>query len=858
MNIDLTLPDSGSPHAFVPGQLIAGRFAVVRFIARGGMGQVYEVEDRFLQNVHVALKTIAPEFAGDEASTRRFEQEVLLARKVTHPNLCPIYDIARASDPPPPFLFLTMKLLAGQTLSARLNQPGLIPPDEAVSIFTQLAAGLAALHAAGVIHRDIKPNNVMLDRSGPELCVCIMDFGLARLHDNDATLNGMQVSIYAGTPGYMAPEVLAGQGPSQAADLFALGVLMHRVLTGERPRFSSLTLAAEPTEALDRAPVPARFVHAVKEFLSNDPSRRAEAFAQLLAHSPQSSGAAARPLSRRQFAVGSALAAASIAGLAGWKWTGLYDLLHPLPAKRFVALVGWPAASDPRLAPAVSAVVDAIGSELARAEAFDRNLFVIPRHVGSDVASLAQIDTLRESVGANLVLSASAALAGDEVQLFLRVLDPATPRTLRERSIAVRLEDQLALPQRAVRAAASLLNIAKLELDDQRSAIGTSNSQAYAAFQKAEGLLAQQNDAGVEASIEPYKQAIDLDPGYALANARLARAYFRLYILHRNPGNLVLARSNCQAALAKQPSLVEGRLAFAQVLEWSGDKPGALREISAALAADPRNPLTLLLQGQEFTRLNRWSDAEDSFARLKAIRPNFWLAYEELGVALSDEPRYAQAAQEFRAAAILGARRTLPWGNLSAVLLAVGDIAGAADAARKCLALGPDAVGASRMAAVLRCQGKAGEALSFALKAVAINSDDAGNWMDLADTYALQKKHQPAERDAWEKSVQLLEDLVHTNDSDGPTWMSLALAQARTNRAEACIRSLTFADNNFAGDLDSQLMKLRILVLLGRLDDAFATASACLRRGATAFQFQCMPDMDALRKDSRFTALLPV
>src|SRR5579862_2194437 len=156
-------PYSSPSGRFEPGQMIAGRFAVVRFIDRGGMGEVYEVEDRFLQSVHVALKVILPQIAGDSGSSHRFEQEVLLARKVIHPNLCPIYDISRCEDPAPPFLFLTMKLLSGETLASRLQKSLPFTRSETISIFRQMIAGVAAIHAAGIVHRDIKPKNVMLD-----------------------------------------------------------------------------------------------------------------------------------------------------------------------------------------------------------------------------------------------------------------------------------------------------------------------------------------------------------------------------------------------------------------------------------------------------------------------------------------------------------------------------------------------------------------------------------------------------------------------------------------------------------------------------------------------------------------------
>src|ERR1700723_793953 len=235
------------PGRFQAGQLIADRFAIVRFIARGGMGEVYEARDQFLQAAGVALKIIRPEIAADATASARFQQEVVLARKVVHSNLCPIYEIFRCDQPAPPFLFLSMRLLQGQTLYARFQESGKLEPGEALNICNQLLAGVAALHAGGIIHRDLKPNNVMLetDSSGPH--VSIMAFGLARPQDSEHTLFGS--GVIAGTPGYMAPEMLRGERPTKATDLFALGIVLHQVLTGERPPASEggLSLASSPS-----------------------------------------------------------------------------------------------------------------------------------------------------------------------------------------------------------------------------------------------------------------------------------------------------------------------------------------------------------------------------------------------------------------------------------------------------------------------------------------------------------------------------------------------------------------------------------------------------------------------------------
>jgi serine/threonine protein kinase/Tol biopolymer transport system component len=264
---------------FQPTQLIANRFLVVRFIARGGMGEVYEAKDQFLQGASIALKIIRPEIAADAASASRFEQEVILARKVVHPNLCPIYEIFHCEQPAPPFLLLTMRLLHGETLYDRLSAAKNPEPSEAVEICNQLLSGVAALHAGGIIHRDLKPNNVMLERDGQRLNVSIMDFGLARLHEAENTLLG--TGMIAGTPGYMAPELLRGERPTKATDLFALGVVLHQVLTGERPVASEKGLSVTPSPALRSANAPAALVQAVESFLSPDPASRYIAFERI-------------------------------------------------------------------------------------------------------------------------------------------------------------------------------------------------------------------------------------------------------------------------------------------------------------------------------------------------------------------------------------------------------------------------------------------------------------------------------------------------------------------------------------------------------------------------------------------------
>ncbi|MBV8672023.1 MAG: serine/threonine protein kinase, partial [Acidobacteriaceae bacterium] len=339
------------------GLVLNKRFVIVSFIAKGGMGEVYEAEDKLLHGSHIALKTILPEIAKDPGLQRRFEHEVLAAREVVHPNLCPIYHIERCDDPPLGFLFLTMKFLPGETLRARLKRSGPLPKEEGLAVASQMAGGLAAIHAARIVHRDIKSTNVMLDGSGNDLRVWITDFGLARALKADPTFAG-QIML-AGTPGYIAPELYRGQPASRASDLFAFGVVLHEVFTGERPPEKTDGSTVTPGTRLSAASVPPVCAELIKGCLDDDPSRRCLAFDRAL--EPLGLKRHERKKwTRRQFA-GMAAAAACSFTAAGWfERDPLYNVAHPLPQKRFVALLPWPKPSNSDVTPMLTGVLSAI------------------------------------------------------------------------------------------------------------------------------------------------------------------------------------------------------------------------------------------------------------------------------------------------------------------------------------------------------------------------------------------------------------------------------------------------------------------------------------------------------------------
>src|SRR4051812_4670620 len=204
---------------FAPGVLLAGRYRIVAALGKGGMGEVYRADDLTLGQ-SVALKFLPAELARDPERLARFRAEVRIARQVSHPHVCRVYDVGEADGQP----FLTMEYVDGEDLAALLRRIGRLPEEKGVELARQLCLGLAAAHERGVIHRDLKPANVMIDARGQ---VRLTDFGLAAA--------GAVEDVRSGTPAYQAPEQLAGREVTARSDLFALGLVLYEMFTGRRP-----------------------------------------------------------------------------------------------------------------------------------------------------------------------------------------------------------------------------------------------------------------------------------------------------------------------------------------------------------------------------------------------------------------------------------------------------------------------------------------------------------------------------------------------------------------------------------------------------------------------------------------------
>jgi tetratricopeptide (TPR) repeat protein/TolB-like protein len=534
--------------------LVAGRFRVARFLARGGVGEVYEAEDTLL-HAHVALKTLRAHVADEPDVLERFRREILFARRVTHPNVCRVFDVfehAPADARQPPLIVFTMELLEGETLAERIRQRGALPTAEARDVVVQVAAALTAAHQAGVVHRDLKSANVMLVPStGGTERVVVTDFGLAR-----ATQAGEEASAtaMAGTSAYMAPEQVEGGSITPAADIYALGVVMYEMTTGRRP-FEGPTPAAVALARLQRpAPSPRNVVpdvdpgweRSILRCLERDPADRfasAAAVAASLGEPAAPAPAMTRPRRRTWTAAAAGtlalvVLAASIPALRSPQAGS--DATPPAPAppaRRSIAVLGFQSMSGHAESAWLSV---ALSQMLATELSGIAGVRILPaENVASMKVDLALSDAdslgsqtlarIRAHSGADLVVLGSYMSAGHTdapLRVDLRMQDTAVGETLASFAETGTEAGLTGLVGRCgLRLRALLRGGAPESRGIPRRAALPASPEAARSY--AQGLQ-KLNIFDPRGAIGEFEHAVQVEPGFAMARVRLSEAWSML------------------------------------------------------------------------------------------------------------------------------------------------------------------------------------------------------------------------------------------------------------------------------------------------------------------------------------------
>ena len=509
-----------------PGTVLESRFRIVRMLGRGGMGEVYEAVDVAL-GARVALKTVRLDQGSSEGRLQRFRREILLARKITHPNVCRVFEL-HVGGPGEPPLFLSMELLEGETLAERLRREGPIAEPAATELLSQVAAGLAAAHREGVLHRDLKPSNVMLVpvHGGGERAV-VTDFGIAQAMDGRqgaTTWDGP-----AGTPAYMAPEQVTGWELTPATDLYSLGVLMIETTTGMLPSPSRTPADGASSEAVSAPGPEGRNARASRRWrqlsgrcLATDPARRPQSVEAFLRELGGEAHRRPRP-SIRLLAAVALLGALVVAMVVTVRRPAVTRRTGPLTV---VVADLENATGDPQLDSLSGLLVTSLEQSHALTVLTRASLLDELRDLGQGPTGRIDEPLGREvarRTGAGLLLVGTISRFDETYAIDLRALDPAARGylfTLREKGAGkASIPDLLdrvsegvrrSISEPADRVKASQVRIAEAV---------TSNLEAYRAFYDG-GQLEGQGRYGE--ALASYRKAVALDPAFAIAHLTIA------------------------------------------------------------------------------------------------------------------------------------------------------------------------------------------------------------------------------------------------------------------------------------------------------------------------------------------------
>jgi TolB-like protein/Tfp pilus assembly protein PilF len=604
----------GTAKRLVPGNQL-GPFRIETWLGAGGMGEVYRGYDTKLQRA-VAIKVLPDFFAQDPDRLARFEEEARALAALNHPHVGAIYGLEESAG----VAALVLELVEGPTLAERLAA-GPLPYDEVARIARQLAEGLDAAHKRGIVHRDLKPGNIKITPDGN---VKILDFGLAKTvgspsgsaltpstaSPRDAT----QCGVVLGTLGYMSPEQARGQPVDKRTDIWAYGCVLFE-MCAQHPPFAGATvtdaltaLDREPAWELLRAETPANIVRVLRRCLTKDPKLRLGDIGEArIALERTGPGATSR---RRRFTFAVAIPMVAIAGSAAWLFVRnrppSVSTLAVLPFTRTSA--GEPSDLGDGLHEDVIAALGQIDSQrlrvLARRSTMAHALAgmsagQIGRKLGADYL----VEGVIDEHGANWRFTFTVVNVRDEGQVSSKpfVYDRSTlPYLQTELARAIAQQIQLQLSARQDQA---------LVRRQPR------HPQAYEHYLRGRTLWAKTSKDALLAAIDAYKQAIALDPNYALAYAGLAEAYSVLPITSDVPSRAV-------AGLAREAATQAVRA------------DGLLAEAHAALG------------WQEFWLGWDWPSAEISLRRATVLDPNYASAHRQLGHVLSNAGRYSEALTE--------------------------------------------------------------------------------------------------------------------------------------------------------------------------------------------------------------------
>src|SRR5947208_139020 len=846
------------------------------------MGMVYRALDTKLERL-VALKFLPDQVAASKTDKERFLREARTASSLDHPNIGVIHGIEETADGR---TYIVMAFYEGETLARKISA-GPLPLGDAVDIAIQTARGLADAHARAVIHRDIKPSNIILTQ---QRIAKIVDFGLARVN---SSADSTQTLGTAGTIGYMSPEQTMGKPVDQRTDIWALGVVIAEMTTGRSP-FLRDSAAATIIAILNEAPtlpdeIPLELRRIICRALSKEAATRYPTSREMLAdleafrtHIDPESAKAALPRS----AVNDAAFRESVQQASRQMWLPattrtqksfwllgsviatavLVALLLLIPAVRdgiaglfvrheeHIAVLPFEnVGGDPANEAVSEGLMDSLSSRLTNLDVDQQSVWVVP---ASEIRRLKIVDpgaALRE-LGATMVVKGSIAREGGDVRLTVNLIDTKSLRQVGSAALEDRAGDLATLQDEAVSRLARLMHI-NVTAEMLRSTGGSVVPAAYEQYLKALGYVQRYDKPGNLASaIAALEIAVKTDPRFALGFAELGEAYRLKYVTEVNPKWIDEAMANCQKAAQLDDHIPAVFVTLGRLHDSTGKHDLAVQEFQHALQLNARDADALSGVAHAYENAGRVQDAEATFKKAAALRPDSWVSYNDLGLFYDRQNRYPESIAALQKAIELTPDNAQVYLNLGAVYTDTGDaklVPSAEQALRKSIELTPSYPAYANLGQLYYLEKRYAESASMTEKALQLNDNNYLVWNNLVAAYEWLKENDKAAT-ARARTIELAEKSAKLNPQDALAQAKLASLYARQNVREKAMARIQTAlalspdDPGILGDIATAFE------YLGDRRQAIQYAQRAIQKGYPFEQFANDPDMQSLILDPNF------
>ncbi|MGC1385572.1 MAG: tetratricopeptide repeat protein [Candidatus Acidiferrales bacterium] len=872
-----------------PGSDFGPRYRIDSLLGQGGMGRVYKAYDKELDRT-VAIKVVREGAISQGDALKRFKQELVLASKISHKNILRIHDMGTVGT----LRFISMAYVDGKDLQHVIKDNPKMPLDRTLNFAKQIADALAAAHAEGVVHRDLKPQNLLVDKND-QIYVC--DFGLAKSFEEGA-IGMTRTGAFLGTPRYMSPEQVEGKPVDNRADLYAFGLILYEMVVGDVPFTGDSTLKVmyQRIQEKPKSPkvlkpdLPNWIVRIIMRCLERDPADRYQNAYEILADiqgSTSGSGVSRAGFSR----IGSDTQSVIIqlprfterkwipitAGvvvllailfaippirhlLPGFRSTngssgaGGVSGIPPILSGKFVAVLPFRVLGDEQ---GLGYIAEGLNESLTAKLFQIKDLKLAP---DSEMSKISPKDTPQEigrRLGSNLLITGTVQGSPDKMAVIVNLENVAEGKKIWTQQFEGVPSDLLSMEDKISTQLVSALDVKATNEELALSAAHpTENVDAYDLYLRGKNAMRGQQDVkNEETAAGFFQQAIAKDPSFALAYSGLADASLAIYSVKKDPLWSDRALSAAQQAQRLNDNAAEVHFTMGKVYQATGKTSEAIAELQRALKIEPNSDQGYLTLGSVYLGMGRGEEAIAAYQKAIQINEYYWLNYNSLGEAYQHLGDYDKALAAFQKITQLEPDNAAGYDNVGLVLLQQGKYAESISYFQKAIGLVPNyATTHSNLGTAYFQLKRYDEAIKEFEKAVELSPDNDLLVGNLGDAYRMAGQKEKADA-AYDQAIKLAYKTLQVNPRSAGATTSLAIYYAHKGDAK---QSVTFIER--AKSLDKQSVDIlyadaEVQALAGHPDEAFKSLRLALQKGVAFSDAKNDPDLISLQSRPEFAQL---